>query len=175
VYNFVAMRIGLLTGGGDCPGLNAAIRAVVKRAELEYGHTVVGFKGGWEGVVNGDMQTLTRGDVRNILSLGGTMLGTGRYHPDEHEGANKKIIDTLEDENIDALICIGGDGTTYAASRVAESGVKVVSIPKTIDNDVYGTEQSIGYETARNTATEAVDRLHTTAESHHRIMVVEVM
>ena len=169
------MRIGLLTGGGDCPGLNAAIRAVVKHGTLNRGHTVVGFRNGWRGVVDGDVVPLGRRDVRNVLPLGGTMLGTARYHPHRNEGGMEGVLATLEAERVDAVVCIGGDGTLNAASKVAEAGVRVIGIPKTIDNDVEGTDLSIGYHTAVNIATEAIDRLHTTAESHNRVMVVEVM
>jgi len=169
------MRIGLLTGGGDVPGLNAAIRAVVKRGEGEHGHTIVGFRNGWRGVVDGDVTPVSRQQIRNVLPVGGTMLGTARYHPRAEDGGIEAVLATLEQERIDALICIGGDGTLHAASKVAEAGVKIVAIPKTIDNDVFGTDQSIGFDTAVWIATEAIDRLHTTAESHNRVMVVEVM
>ena len=164
------MRIGLLTGGGDCPGLNAAIRAVVKHGVGTHGHTIIGFRHGWKGVVDGDVLPVDRQQIRNVLSLGGTLLGTARYHPHAHEGGIEAVLATLE-----AMICIGGDGTLHAASKVAEAGVRVVAIPKTIDNDVEGTDLSIGFHTALNIATEAIDRLHTTAESHNRVMVVEVM
>lgn len=169
------MRIGLLTGGGDVPGLNAAIRAVVKHGMSTYGHTIVGFRNGWRGVVEGDMYDLTRADVRNVLPRGGTMLGTARFHPHREEGGLEAVRRTLEAERIEALICIGGDGTMLAAHKVAETGVKIVGIPKTIDNDVWGTDRSIGFDTAVTVATEAVDRIHTTAESHNRVMIVEVM
>jgi phosphofructokinase-like protein len=168
------MRIGLLTGGGDCPGLNAAIRAVVKQGLGEYGHQIIGFRNGWKGVVDGDVIQLDRANIRNILPQGGTMLGTARFHP-HSAGGMDQVMATLEAERIEALICIGGDGTLNAASKVAEQGIKIVAIPKTIDNDVYGTDLSIGYHTAVNIATEAIDRIHTTAESHNRVMVVEVM
>jgi len=168
------MRIGVLTGGGDCPGLNAAIRAVVKQGLGEYGHQIIGFRNGWKGVVDGDVLQLDRSNIRNILPQGGTMLGTARFHP-HSAGAMDQVMATLEAERIEALICIGGDGTLNAASKVAEQGIKIVAIPKTIDNDVYGTDLSIGYHTAVNIATEAIDRIHTTAESHNRVMVVEVM
>ncbi|WP_019148007.1 6-phosphofructokinase [Timonella senegalensis] len=168
------MRIGLLTGGGDCPGLNAAIRAVVKQGLGEYGHQIIGFRNGWKGVVDGDVIQLDRSNIRNILPQGGTMLGTARFHP-HSAGAMEQVMATLEAERIDALICIGGDGTLNAASKVAEQGINIVAIPKTIDNDVYGTDLSIGYHTAVNIATEAIDRIHTTAESHNRVMVIEVM
>lgn len=169
------MRVGLLTGGGDCPGLNAAIRAVVKHGERTYGHQIVGFRNGWRGVVDGDVTTLSRADMRNLLPMGGTMLGTARFHPRDDDGTMDAVRATLEAEGIEALICIGGDGTLGAAARVAASGIKIVGIPKTIDNDVYGTDRSIGFDTAVTIATEALDRVHTTAESHNRVMVVEVM
>lgn len=169
------MRIGLLTGGGDCPGLNAAIRAVVKQGLGEYGHSIIGFRNGWKGVVDGDVMPLERQHIRNVLPVGGTLLGTARFHPNANDGSMDAVLATLEAERIEALICIGGDGTLHAASKVAESGVKIVAIPKTIDNDVFGTDLSIGFHTAVNIATEAIDRIHTTAESHNRVMVVEVM
>ncbi|KGM14473.1 6-phosphofructokinase [Cellulomonas bogoriensis] len=169
------MRVGLLTGGGDCPGLNAAIRAVVKHGEGHYGHSIIGFRNGWKGVVDGDVMPLRREHIRNVLPVGGTLLGTARFHPHAGNGGLEAVTATLEAERIEALICIGGDGTLHAASKVAETGVKIVAIPKTIDNDVEGTDLSIGFHTAVNIATEAIDRVHTTAESHNRVMVVEVM
>ena len=169
------MRVGLLTGGGDVPGLNAAIRAVVKRGEGEHGHTIVGFRNGWKGVADGDVRPLGRQDIRNVLATGGTLLGTARFHPHRNEGGVDAVLATLEAERIDALICIGGDGTLDAASKISEAGINVIGIPKTIDNDVWGTDYSIGFDTAVTIATEAVDRIHTTAESHNRVMVVEVM
>ena len=169
------MRVGVLTGGGDVPGLNAAIRAVVKRGEGAHGHSLVGFRNGWKGVVDGDVRPLTRQDIRNVLPTGGTLLGTSRYHPHRNPGGVEAVLATLEQERIEALICIGGDGTLGAASEIAKAGVKVVGIPKTIDNDVWGTDRSIGFDTAVTIATEAIDRIHTTAESHNRVMIVEVM
>ncbi|WP_084103920.1 6-phosphofructokinase [Demequina sp. NBRC 110056] len=169
------MRVGILTGGGDCPGLNAAIRAVVKRGTAEHGMSIVGFRNGWEGVINGDAVPLTRDDVSGILVHGGTMLGTARCHPHKVDGGIEAVHQTVEDEKLDALICIGGDGTLRAASKVNKSGVPVIGIPKTIDNDVVGTDSSIGFDTAVTIATEAIDRLHSTAESHNRVMVVELM
>ena len=169
------MRIGLLTGGGDCPGLNAVIRAVVKQGLGEYGHSIIGFRNGWRGVVDGDVMPLERQHIRNVLPLGGTLLGTARFHPRAEDGSMDAVLATLEAERIEAMICIGGDGTIHAASKVAEAGVKMIAIPKTIDNDVEGTDLSVGYHTAVNIATEAIDRIHTTAESHNRVMVVEVM
>ena len=170
------MRIGIRTGGGDCPGVNAAIRAVVKRGTGEHGCSIVGFRNGWEGVINGDSMPLTREDVSGILVEGGTMLGTARCHPHRVEGGLEAVRETVEAEKIDALICIGGDGTLKAASKVHKKvGVPVVGIPKTIDNDVVGTDLAIGFDTAVTIATEAIDRLHSTAESHNRVMVVELM
>ncbi len=169
------MRIGVLTGGGDCPGLNAALRAVVKQAEKEHGHSLVGFRHGWRGVAEGDLLDLTREQVRNILPLGGTLLGTSRYHPNEHKGGVDQVLETLRVERIEAVICLGGDGTIGVAEQLSERGVRVVCIPKTIDNDVAGTDRCIGFDTAVAIATEAIDRVHTTAESHDRVMVVEVM
>lgn len=169
------MRVGLLTGGGDVPGLNAAIRAVVKRGVGEYGHHIVGFRNGWKGVVDGDVVPLDRTHIRNVLPVGGTLLGTARFHPHAADGGLDAVMATIENEHIDALICIGGDGTLHAASKIAEAGVKIVAIPKTIDNDVWGTDNSIGFDTAVTIATDAIDRLHTTAESHNRVMIVEVM
>jgi 6-phosphofructokinase 1 len=168
------MRVGILTGGGDCPGLNALIRAVVKQSTLN-GDTLVGFRHGWRGVVDGDLFPLTRDHVRGVLSLGGTMLGTTRFHPHESNGGISAVLETLRHERIEALICVGGDGTLDAAGKLSEAGVRMVCAPKTIDNDVWGTDRSVGFDTAVMIATEAIDRVHTTAESHDRVMVVEVM
>ncbi len=169
------MRIGVLTGGGDCPGLNAAIRAVVKRGSSEHGHSMVGFRNGWRGFLDGNSIPLDRNDVRGTLVQGGTMLGTARCHPHKEPGGLDRVREVVEEEKLDAIICIGGDGTLKAASKVAETGIPVVGIPKTIDNDVVGTDASIGFDTAVMIATEAIDRLHSTAESHNRVMVVELM
>jgi len=170
------MRIGILTGGGDCPGLNAAIRAVVKRGTSEHGCSIVGFRNGWQGVIDGDARPLTRDDVSGILVVGGTMLGTARCHPHKVEGGMEAVRDTVLNEKLDGLICIGGDGTLKAAGKVsAATGIPVIGIPKTIDNDVVGTDAAIGFDTAVTVATEAIDRLHSTAESHNRVMVVELM
>ena len=169
------VRVGLLTGGGDVPGLNAAIRAVVKRGEGEHGHSIIGFRNGWRGLAEGDVMPLGRQQIRNVLPIGGTLLGTARYHPHSADGGMDAVLTTLEAERIEALIVIGGDGTLHAASKVAEAGINIVAIPKTIDNDVWGTDRSIGFDTAVTIATEAVDRIHTTAESHNRVMIIEVM
>jgi len=169
------VRVGLLTGGGDVPGLNAVIRAVVKRGVGQYGHTIIGFRNGWKGLTEGDVVPLGRQDIRNVLGVGGTLLGTARFHPHRSDGGIDAVLTTLEAERVDALICVGGDGTLHAASKVAEHGVRIVAVPKTIDNDVWGTDASIGFDTAVSIATDAVDRIHTTAESHNRVMIVEVM
>ncbi|WNM25936.1 ATP-dependent 6-phosphofructokinase [Demequina capsici] len=170
------MRIGILTGGGDCPGLNAAIRAVVKRGTAQHGCSIVGFQNGWQGVIDGDAKPLTRDDVSGILVEGGTMLGTARCHPHKVPGGLEAVRDTVHNEKLDGLICIGGDGTLKAAGKVSDAvGVPVIGIPKTIDNDVVGTDSAIGFDTAVTVATEAIDRLHSTAESHNRVMVVELM
>jgi ATP-dependent phosphofructokinase / diphosphate-dependent phosphofructokinase len=168
------MRIGLLTGGGDCPGLNAAIRAVVRVATAA-GDEIVGFHHGWRGVVEGEAGMLTTAETKGILQSGGTILRTARYHPDEHEGGVAAVHSTVERNRLDVLIVIGGDGTLGSASRLAHSGVPIVGIPKTIDNDVSGTKRCIGFDSAVATAADAIDRVHTTGESHDRLMVVEVM
>jgi phosphofructokinase-like protein len=170
------MRIGILTGGGDCPGLNAAIRAVVKRGTAELGCSIVGFRNGWQGVIDGDAIPLSRNDVSGILVAGGTMLGTARCHPHKVVGGLDAVKETAENEKLDGFICIGGDGTLKAAGKVSQAtGLPVIGIPKTIDNDVVGTDAAIGFDTAVSIATEAIDRLHSTAESHNRVMVVELM
>ncbi len=168
------MRIGLLTGGGDCPGLNAAIRAVVRVAAAR-SDEVVGFHHGWRGVAEGDGSLLTVEDTNGLLQTGGTILRTALYHPDEHEGGTTAVLATYERERLDAFIVIGGDGTLTSAHHLAGLGVSVVGIPKTIDNDVFGTQRCIGFDTAVATAAEAIDRVQTTGESHDRLMVVEVM
>jgi 6-phosphofructokinase 1 len=168
------MRIGLLTGGGDCAGLNAAIRAAV-RAGSSYGDEFVGFHHGWRGVVDDDSSDLTTADTRGILRNGGTILRSAGFHPHEHEGGVAAVLDTVARHRLDALIVIGGDGTLNSANHLAELGVPIVGIAKTIDNDVQGTSHCIGFDTAVATAVEAIDRLQTTGESHDRLMVVEVM
>lgn len=168
-------RIGMLTGGGDCPGLNAAIRALVRKA-VEHNITCFGFPNGWQGVLDGEVRQLTVDSTRGILHRGGTILGTSRTDPYvEHEGP-ARICETLEVHGLDGLVVMGGEGTLRAAARLSrDDDVPVIGIPKTIDNDVGGTEYTIGFVTAVDIATEAVDRLHTTAESHDRVMVLEVM
>jgi 6-phosphofructokinase 1 len=168
------MKIGLLTGGGDVPGLNAAIRAVTRRAVAE-GYEVVGIKSGWLGVLERDTMPLNLETIRGILPRGGTMLGTSRTNPFKREGGPEKALDSLKAIGLDALIAIGGDDTLGVALKLSKLGAKIVAIPKTIDNDIPGTDYCIGFDTAVNIVMDALDKLHPTAESHHRVMVVEVM
>ncbi len=168
------MRIGILTGGGDCPGLNAVIRAIVRKS-AQSGDEVVGFRDGWRGVLEGDTVRMDLAAVRGILPRGGTVLGTSRTNPYAVEGGADRVLATLERLGIDALIPIGGEDTLGVATRLAEAGVRVVGVPKTIDNDLDATDYTFGFDTALGVATEAIDRLHTTGDSHHRTLVVEVM
>jgi 6-phosphofructokinase 1 len=168
-------RVGILTGGGDCPGLNAVIRAVVRRGADAHGASVCGFRNGWAGVVGDDAVELTHANTAGILHRGGTILGTSRTNPYRQEGDLASLRRTLEARRIDALIPIGGEDTLGVARRLASEGVNVVGVPKTIDNDLGGTDFTFGFQTAVQIASDAIDRLHTTAESHHRVMVVEVM
>jgi phosphofructokinase-like protein len=170
------VRVGILTGGGDCPGLNAVIRAAVRTGVNRHGHELVGFRYGWAGVMQGDSSPLTLETTSGILPRGGTILGTSRTNPFKDEGGPQRVLATLESQGIDALIPIGGEDTLGVARRLhAEHGVPVVGVPKTIDNDLGGTDFTFGFHTAVQIATDAIDRLHTTAESHNRVMVVEVM
>ncbi|MFL5822124.1 MAG: 6-phosphofructokinase [Solirubrobacteraceae bacterium] len=169
------MRIGLLTGGGDCPGLNAVIRAVVRKAVDEYGDQVIGFRDGWRGVLEGSMTELTLEAIRGILPRGGTILGSSRTNPYKRDDGLERVRGTLSDFRIEGLIAIGGEDTLGVAARLGEEGIKVIGVPKTIDNDLGGTDVTFGFDTALSIATEAIDRLHTTAESHNRILIVEVM
>jgi ATP-dependent phosphofructokinase / diphosphate-dependent phosphofructokinase len=169
------MRIGLLTGGGDCPGLNAVIRAVVRKAIDVYGDQVVGFRDGWRGVLEGQFEELTIESTRGILPRGGTILGSSRTNPFKRDDGVGLVRETLSDFRLDGLIAIGGEDTLGVANRLQAEGIDVVGVPKTIDNDLGGTDQTFGFDTALSIATEAIDRLHTTAESHNRILVVEVM
>jgi ATP-dependent phosphofructokinase / diphosphate-dependent phosphofructokinase len=169
------MRVGVLTGGGDCPGLNAVIRAVVRRGVQDYGYEFVGFRGGWRGPLEGDTVPLSRDAVRGILPRGGTILKSSRTNPFKIERGVEKIKENLAATGVDALIAIGGEDTLGVATKLAELGVNVVGVPKTIDNDLSGTDFTFGFDTAVNIAVEAIDRLHTTAESHQRVLVVEVM
>jgi ATP-dependent phosphofructokinase / diphosphate-dependent phosphofructokinase len=169
----VLRRIGIFTGGGDCPGLNAAIRAAVRRAGAA-GIQVLGFRDGWRGVMEGDVRALDADDVAGILPRGGTILGSSGANPNV-EGGIDSVRSTVHDVGLDGLIAIGGEGTLGAAARLGAEGVPVVGVPKTIDNDLQGTDFCIGFHTAVQVATDAIDRLHSTAESHNRLMLVEVM
>jgi 6-phosphofructokinase 1 len=169
------MRVGVLTGGGDCPGLNAVIRAVVRRGVKEYGFEFVGYRDGWRGPLEQLTTELGVAQCRGILPRGGTILGSSRTNPFKVDGGVERIIDNLAADGVDALVAIGGEDTLGVATRLAELGVNVVGVPKTIDNDLSGTDFTFGFDTAVNIAMEAIDRLHTTAESHHRVLVVEVM
>ncbi|MGP3954930.1 6-phosphofructokinase [Nonomuraea sp. 3N208] len=169
------MRIGVLTGGGDCPGLNAVIRAVVRKGVSVYGHEFVGFRDGWRGPLEGETMPLDIQAVRGILPRGGTILGSSRTNPIKIEGGVDRIKENLAATGVDALIAIGGEDTLGVAKQLYDRGVHVVGVPKTIDNDLSGTDYTFGFDTAVNIATEAIDRLHTTAESHHRALICEVM
>jgi len=167
-------KIGILTGGGDCPGLNSVIRAVVRKG-LNEGYEIIGIKNGWKGAIEKDIVKLDMDSVSDILAKGGTILGTSRTNPYKKEGDAAKIKKNLAELGIDALVAVGGEDTLGAASKLYKDGANVVGVPKTIDNDLSSTDYTFGFDTAINIATECIDRLHTTAESHHRILVAEVM
>jgi 6-phosphofructokinase 1 len=169
------MRVGVLTGGGDCPGLNAVIRAAVRKGVKEYGFEFVGFRDGWRGPLQGLTMELGVPEVRGILPRGGTILGSSRTNPFNEENGVERIKENLAGQGPGALIAIGGEDTLGGATKRHEAGVHVVGVPKTIDNDLSGTDFTFGFATAVNIAMEAIDRLHTPAESHHRVLVVEVM
>ncbi|MGH3311998.1 MAG: 6-phosphofructokinase [Streptomyces sp.] len=170
------MRVGVLTGGGDCPGLNAVMRAVVRKGVQRYDYEFLGFRDGWRGPLEGDTVPLDIPAVRGTLPRGGTILGSSRTNPFKVENGVRRIQDNLVKHEVDALIAIGGEDTLGVAARLTdEFGVKCIGVPKTIDNDLSGTDYTFGFDTAVNVATEAIDRLHTTAESHMRVLVVEVM
>ncbi|GAA1925870.1 6-phosphofructokinase [Nocardioides marmoribigeumensis] len=169
------MRVGVLTGGGDCPGLNAVIRAVVRKGVEVYDFDFVGFRDGWRGPLENVTCPLGVAEVRGILPRGGTVLGSSRTNPFKVEGGVERIKQNLADNHVDALVAIGGEDTLGVATKLSDLGVNVVGVPKTIDNDLSGTDFTFGFDTAVNIAMEAIDRLHTTAESHHRVLVVEVM
>jgi 6-phosphofructokinase 1 len=171
----VDLRIGVLTGGGDCPGLNAVIRAIVRKGVGEYGHEFVGFRDGWRGPLEGNSRPLGIPEVRGILPRGGTILGSSRTNPMKEDGGVERIVEHLAETTVEGLIAIGGEDTLGVASRLTEDGVKVIGVPKTIDNDLGATDYTFGFDTAVNIAMEAIDRLHTTAESHRRALIVEVM
>ncbi|MDM8002808.1 MAG: ATP-dependent 6-phosphofructokinase [Bacteroidota bacterium] len=174
--------IGILTAGGDCPGINAAIRGVGKTAIVKYGMKVIGISDGYAGLINKEYRELTESDLSGILTLGGTILGTSREKPFKGSGKKKDetrkpilIKEHYEQMGLDCLVCIGGNGTMKTANMLSEEGLNVVGVPKTIDNDIWGTDMTFGFDSAVNIATEAIDRLHSTANSHKRIMVIEIM
>ena len=171
----MAKTVGVLNGGGDCPGLNAVIRAVTRRS-LTRGHTILGIREGWRGLVEGRFMELGPREISGILPRGGTILGTSRTNPYKTDGGVEKVLENFQAQKLDALVAIGGEDTLGVASRLyAEHGFPVVGVPKTIDNDLSATDYTFGFDTAVNVAMEAIDRLHTTADSHHRVLIVEVM
>ncbi|MCK4857160.1 MAG: 6-phosphofructokinase [candidate division Zixibacteria bacterium] len=170
------MRIGILTGGGDCPGLNAVIRVIVRRGGVKYGWDILGIREGWRGLMGEPkIQPLELKDVGGILRIGGTILKTSRTNPFKEEDGPTDVIENIKKLQIDALVAIGGEDTLGVAEKLVHKGVKLIGVPKTIDNDLSGTDLTFGFDTAVNIAMEAIDRVHTTAESHNRILVVEVM
>jgi 6-phosphofructokinase 1 len=169
------MKVGMLTGGGDCPGLNAVIRAIVRKGVFHHGDEFVGFLEGWRGLLEDKAEAINLASVGGILPRGGTILRTSRTNPAKHADGLQHCIGTLNKHGIEALIAIGGDDTLSVAQKLHEAGMKVVGVPKTIDNDLAGTDYCFGFDTAVNVATSAIDRVHTTAEAHNRVMVVEVM
>src|SRR3954449_8701284 len=169
------MRVGVLTGGGDCPGLNAVIRAIVRKGVPEYGYNFLGFRDGWRGPLEAATMPLDIPAVRGLLPRGGTILGSSRTNPFAIEDGVQRIRRNLQNLGVDALIAIGGEDTLGVATKLHEAGVNVIGVPKTIDNDLNATDYTFGFDTAVNIAMEAIDRLHTTAESHHRALIVEVM
>jgi phosphofructokinase-like protein len=178
----MGQRIGILTAGGDCPGINAAIRGVGKTAIIKYGMKLMGISDGFTGMINKEYRELTEHDLSGILTVGGTILGTSREKPFKGSGTGKNEIskpvlirEHYEQMGLDCLVCIGGNGTMKTANLLSQEGLNVVGIPKTIDNDVWGTDLTFGFDSAVNIATEAIDRLHSTANSHKRIMIIELM
>ena len=169
------MRVGVLTGGGDCPGLNAVIRAVVRKGVAQYHQEFIGFRDGWRGPLEGEAVALDVKSVRGILPRGGTILGSSRTNPLKVEGGVDQIEENLRNFKVDALVAIGGEDTLGVATALHERGVPIVGVPKTIDNDLNATDYTFGFDTAINIAMEAIDRLHTTAESHRRVLIVELM
>jgi 6-phosphofructokinase 1 len=169
------MRVGILTGGGDCPGLNAVIRGIVRKGEVHYGDELLGFHDGWRGVIENDFQKLDVPALAGTIHRGGTIIGTSRVQPYMFADGVDRVRRTVSENGIDAIIAIGGEGTLSCSRELAREGLPIVGVPKTIDNDISLTERTFGFDTAVQIATEAIDRLHTTAESHNRVMVVEVM
>lgn len=168
------MKIGILTSGGDCPGLNAVIRAIVRKAILE-NHTILGIYNGWKGLFDEHYKQLDTKSIAGIINRGGTILGTSRFNPFTEKNGSETLLHKVAKEEFDVIISIGGEGSMHIAQKAYELGVNVIGVPKTIDNDISGTDVTFGFDTAVSIATDAIDRLHTTAESHHRIMILEVM
>jgi len=168
------MKIGVLTSGGDCPGLNAVLRAIVRKA-MQYNYETIGILNGWKGLFDEDYIDLGLKEVSGIINRGGTIIGTSRFSPFLEKNGKKILMEKIYKADFDSIICIGGEGSMHIAQLAYKEGVNIIGIPKTIDNDIYGTDFTFGFDTAVNIATEAIDRLHSTAESHHRIMVIEVM
>ncbi len=169
------MKVGVLSGGGDAPGINAVIRAVVRKGIRNYGYEMTGIKDGWRGLVDGAYMPLTLEAISGLLPRGGSILGTSRTNPFKREGGPQRVLDNLKEEGIDAVVVIGGDDTLGVAHKMGEIGLPCVGVPKTIDNDLGLTDYTFGFHTAVHIACEAIDRLHTTAEAHHRVMILEVM
>jgi 6-phosphofructokinase 1 len=169
------MNVGILSGGGDAPGINAVIRAVVRRGIQAYGYEIIGIRDGWQGTLDNNFVSLDNSAVSGILPRGGSILGTSRTNPFAREEGGEKVQENLRKARVEAMVVIGGDDTLGVAHKLAEIGVKCVGVPKTIDNDLRGTDYTFGFNTAVTIATEALDRIHTTAESHHRVMILEVM
>lgn len=169
------MTIGILTSGGDCPGLNAVIRGAVRKGTEIHGLDFVGFKDGWRGLIDDDTMPLTRNEIQGISKQGGTILGTSRTNPFSEGGGVERVQEVLEKNGVDALIAIGGEGTLAAAKRLTDAGINIVGVPKTVDNDLSATDYTFGFDTAVQIATDSMDRLRTTGDSHHRCMVAEVM
>ncbi len=169
------MKVGVLSGGGDAPGINAVIRAVVRKGIRNYGYEMVGITDGWLGLVEGSFTSLNLETISGLLPRGGSILGTSRTNPFKREGDAQKVLDNVREQGIDALVVIGGDDTLGVAHKMGELGLKCVGVPKTIDNDLCLTDYTFGFNTAVHIACEAIDRLHTTAEAHHRVMILEVM
>ena len=169
------MKVGILSGGGDAPGINAVIRAVVRKGIRNYGYKMVGIKDGWRGLVEESLMPLTLEKISGILPRGGSILGTSRTNPFKREGGPQNVLDNAKKNNMDAVVVIGGDDTLGVANKMGEMGLKCVGVPKTIDNDLGLTDYTFGFQTAVHIACEAIDRLHSTAEAHHRVMIIEVM
>lgn len=169
------LKVGILSGGGDAPGINAVIRAVVRKGILRYNYELIGIKDGWSGLITGDFVQLTLSTIRGILPRGGSILGTSRTNPFKHEGGPQRILENAKKAGIVAVVVIGGDDTQTVAQKLHEMGLPCVTVPKTIDNNLAYTDYTFGFNTAVSIATDALDRIHTTAEAHHRVMIVEVM